>query len=92
MACIDCKFYVPSSTKPIAIHEDGFTLYTSEPVPKSCSKGETETFLRWWNDNGMKRGAEARLDVPKCFERTQTTTIADEMLTLLDRVEKLLAI
>jgi len=90
MACIDCKFYVPSSTRPVVEQGVGFLSFSSEPVPKHCSKGFDDIFALWWKNNGMKPGAEARLDVPECFEQTAIADVFDSLFTNIDRITKLL--
>lgn len=90
MACIDCKYYRPSTTRPTVEQGPGFLSFGSEVVPAYCSKGFEEVFNRWWLDNGMKPGPEARLDVPECFEKPDSTVALENMLTLVDRMQKLL--
>lgn len=92
MACIDCKFYVPSSTRSVVETGPGFISYGSEPVPRYCSKGCDQVFALWWQNNGMKPGDEARLDVPECFEQTTISETLDSMLTQVDRLKKLLEV
>lgn len=90
MACIDCKNYVPSTTRPTVERGNGFLCFGSEPVPAYCSKGFDQVFALWWKENGMRPGAEARLDVCECFEKSESTIALEGMVTLVDRMQKIL--
>jgi len=90
MACIDCKNYVPSTTRSVVERGKGFLCFNSETVPSRCSKGFDQVFVDWWKKNGMKTSDEARLDVRECFEKPESTVALENMLTTLDRMKKLL--
>jgi len=90
MACMNCKHYVYAESKPITIRGNGFITFEHEMIPAHCGAGNTDVWGKWWSDNGFKKPDDARLDVPECFEQTESAKQLDSLLTYIDRLGKIL--
>jgi hypothetical protein len=91
--CKDCKHGVTGwSDNNKELQKQGYSkVGNTSPVlgelMVKCNIGHNEENLKWWNDNGRKKG---NLDLVSCFDLTDIAISSQKMLDTLDKMINLI--
>lgn len=76
--CLDCVHY-----------KTEIDFWNNKPTKRICLKGNAETTVKWWEENGKKTRKDV-LDSLECFEETQNAKFLNSMSNKIDEMMNIL--